>query len=152
MNASVFIIAETQTLATAVQCYLEGVCKRPPDCIAWTYGRDGIPGDRYRAANLLILSLLGRDDLGYRAEGLGTAEKMAPTRRRVLLISGCAVADRLACPYYWDLASPDTLCVRVEKLLKASPPTASDYAGLKEHFRNYIRPAVDRHRMLRLQT
>lgn len=152
MNAEIFIIAETHNLATAVKCYLEGACKRPPECIAWTYGRDGIPGDRFRSADLLILSLFGRDDLGYRAEGLGTAEKMIAYRRRVLLISGCAVADRLACRYYWDLASSDSLCERVQMLLRTSPPEASDYASIQDHFREYIRPAVDRHRMLRSQS
>jgi len=149
MNASIFIIAETQALAKAVQCYLENVSNRHYECIAWTYGRYGIPGDHYRAADLLILSLLGRDDLGYRAEGLGTAEIMVSTRRRVLLISAFAVAGRMACPYYWDLASSDTLDERVQMLLNAPPPKATDYADLRKHFRDYIRPAVDRHRMLR---
>ena len=149
MTASIFIIAETHSLAKAVQAYLETTSARTPECIAWTYGRDGIPGDRYRSADLLILTLLGRDDLGYRAEGLGTAEKMVATRRRVLLISGRAIAGRIGCPYYWDLASADTLGERVQGLLRMPPPTASDYAELREHFRDYIRPAVDRHRMLR---
>lgn len=149
MNASIFIIAETPSLANAVQTYLECMSTRALECIAWAYGRDGIPGDRYRSADLLILSILGRDDLGYRAEGLGTAEKMVATRRRVLLISGRAIAGRIRCPYYWDLASADTLSERVQTLLRMPPPTASDYAELKEHFRGYIRPAVDRHRILR---
>jgi len=149
MNASVFIIAETLYLAKAVQAYLETTSAHALDCTAWTYGRDGIPGERFRSADLLILTLLGRDDLGYRAEGLGTAEKLVGTRRRVLLISGRAIATDIRCPYYWDLASDDTLSQRVQSLLRMPPPTASDYAELKEHFRDYIRPAVDRHRMLR---
>ena len=149
MSASIFIIAETHSLAKAVQTYIEVQSERTPDCIAWTYGRDGIPGDRYRSADLLILSIFGRDDLGYLAEGLGTAEKMVATRRRVLLISGRAIADRIRCPYYWDLASSDTLCERTQELLRLPPPTTSDYAELREHFRDYIRPAEDRHRMLR---
>jgi len=149
MNASIFIIAETHSLAKAVQTYLESMSARTPDCIAWTYGRDGIPGDRFRSADLLILSLFGRDDLGYRAEGLITAEKMVTARRRVLLISGRAIASRIKCPYYWDLASADTLSERVQSLLRMPPPTALDYVELKEHFRDYIRPAMDRHRMLR---
>ncbi len=74
---------------------------------------------------------------------------MCAARRRVLLISGRAIASRISCPFYWYLASTDTLCERVEGLLRMPPPTASDYAELKEHFRDYIRPAVDRHRMHR---
>jgi|GEM_PF-2947424 len=152
MNASIFIIAETHTLAEAIKSYLESVSDRALECEAWKYGRGGIRGDLYRAADLLILSLLGRDDLGYRAEGLGTAEKMIAYRRRVLLISGCAAANRLACPYYWDLASSDSLCERVQTLLRTPPPVASDFVSIQDHFREYIRPAVDRHRMLRSQS
>jgi len=149
MNASIFILAETSSLAKAVQACLEAESERTPDCVAWTYGRDGIPGDRFRAADLLILTLLGRDDLGYRAEGLGSAEKMAAARRRVLLISGRAIADRIGCIYYWDLGSTDTLNERVHTLLRAPPPTTADYKPLKRDFRNYIRTAVDRHRRIR---
>ncbi len=149
MNASIVIITGTQTLSAAVKCYLESAWEPKRGCVAWTYGRDGISGVLHRAADLLILSILGRDDVGYRAEGLATAEKMAASRRGVLLISGCAVADRLACLYSWDLAAADTLSERVGKLLTAPPPVPSDSAVLREHFQAYMRPAVDRHRFLR---
>lgn len=149
MSFSIFVITENESLSSALRQYLEEAISPRPECIAWTYGKEGIPGDRYRAADLIILSLFGRDDLGYRAEGLGTAEKMASSRRRVLLISGSACADRIACPYYWDLAASDPLCERIQTIMKAPPPSSSDYARLKEHFKDYIRPAVDRHRLVK---
>ena len=149
MSNSIFIVTESENLSLAVRQYLESTLSTKPECTAWTYGKEGIPGDRFRTADLLILGLFGRDDLGYRAEGLGTAEKLASSRRRILLISGCAVADQIACPYYWDLAAPDSLCERIQMLLKAAPPSSSDYIGLKDHFQSYIRPAVDRHRLVK---
>lgn len=149
MSNNIFIVTESENLSMAVRQYLEGTLGPKPECTAWTYGKEGIPGDRFRAADLLILGLFGRDDLGYRVEGLGTAEKMASSRRRILLISGCTLADQIACPYYWDLAAPDSLCERIQMLLKAAPPSSSDYIGLKDHFQSYIRPAVDRHRLVK---
>ncbi len=147
MNKLAVILTDDYQLSKLVHLYLESFCRHTLDSVYMAYGQSGLSGSLYRRADLFILGLLRQDDIGYRAEGLSTAEKMAQNGYRILLISGCAAADKLNSMYYWDLAAADPLHERINHLLKSEPPPYGALNVIKEHFRAYCRPAIDHHRL-----
>lgn len=145
MSYSVLIVTDNETLSRSICGYLDCCLGNGGKLEFGVYGKSGLDGDFYRRADLLIFGLFGRDDDGYRAEGLLTALKRAENGRRVLVVSGCAVAARLNCDWYWDLGAQEPLCERVTRLLTMPPAPASVFKPVEDEFDSYCREAVDRH-------
>lgn len=147
MKPTIVIITNSDSLSRSVNAYLAHFMDHGEELFFLTYGQNKLSRKLFQETDLFILGMLNQDDIGYRAEGLLAAMKWVQFGKRVLLLSGCVVADRLSCLYYWDLAATDSLHGRIQTLLRIPAPAADDFAALKEHFRDYIRPAVDRHRI-----
>ena len=145
MSHLAVIVTDNEILSRSIHGYLECCLGNTIDSIYMIYGQPGLSGDLYRGTDLFILGLFGRDDIGYRAEGLLTAMGRASVGRRVLVVSGRSVADRLKCDWYWDLGAQDPLHKRVARLLTMPPPPASTFETVKHEFASYCRPAVDHH-------
>jgi len=110
-----------------------------------TYGRSLLSGTLVNQTDLFLLELLRRDDIGYRAEGIFTAEKMIVSGKRSLIISGSAHSDTVNSLIYWDLAASESLHERIENLLKIPPLPRRNLDHLKKAFHEYCRPATNHH-------
>ena len=138
-------ITNTDELARSLDRYLQCFLATGIESYYMTYRNSALSGPMVRNADLFILELLRRDDIGYRAEAIPVAEKFSAAAKRVLIVSGAAQATVVNSPAYWDLAALDPLHQRVRGLLGQPPLSPLDMAHMREVFREYCRPAVDHH-------
>lgn len=70
------------------------------------------------STDLFVLELWRTYPTGLRAEGLAVAEELIRQRVRPLVVSPMALGNESSVLWYWDLASPDSLADRCERLLR----------------------------------
>nr|VFJ43312.1 MAG: hypothetical protein BECKFM1743A_GA0114220_1000720 [Candidatus Kentron sp. FM]VFJ43944.1 MAG: hypothetical protein BECKFM1743C_GA0114222_100071 [Candidatus Kentron sp. FM]VFK06047.1 MAG: hypothetical protein BECKFM1743B_GA0114221_1000920 [Candidatus Kentron sp. FM] len=145
MNGTFVIIADTARTAQTIELYLRLSLGEKIESYFMTYRRTLLSPPLVRRMDLLILELLTRDDEGYRAEGIFSAQRWMRSGRRALIVSGAGQSDSLDCLNYWDLAAPDLLHERILRLLDTPPARLADLTVLKDRFGKYCRPAVDLH-------
>lgn len=145
MRACIAVIADTDALAGALNRAICAHFGESAEVYFMTYRRMVLSQVLARRADLLVLGLLRRDDVGHRAEGLYAAEKWLAAGKRTLVISSACLAENVDSALYWDLGSGDTLGTRIEGLLRVPVPTPSQLAPLWTVFNDYCRPPVDRH-------
>lgn len=145
MSALIVTITDTDELAQAIDRYLRTLLKDHVDVCYMTYENSRLSGQLVRQADMFLLELFRRDAFGYRAEGLYVAERFATNNKRVLLFSGDIKAGQVESEYYWDLASLDSLFLRVERLLAAPRPVAARFGDIAGIFNEFCRPALDSH-------
>lgn len=138
-------ITDSEDLARLMDSYLRFFLGTSVDSIFMTYGRSLLSGTLIRQVDLFILELLRGDDIGYRAEGIFTAEKWLEAGKRVLIVSGDVLSAEMESPSYWDLSATDPLADRVHRLLNTPVPPVSALGVLRRAYAQYCRPLCDRH-------
>lgn len=146
MTACIVTIADTEELARTLDCYAH--CFLGPDIESYfmTYTHNLLSGHLLRQADLFILELLRRDDIGYRAEAIFAAEKWLPIGKRVLIVSGTASSAHLNIPLYWDLSAHESLHARITRVLMEPVPAMTQLDGLRVAYKEYCRPAINHHK------
>lgn len=145
MTSCLVTIANTDEMARSIDRYLRCFLEGRIDSFFMTYDRTLLSGPLFRQADLFVLELLRRDQLGYRAEAIPVATKWASAGKRVLVISTMAQGDVVDSPFFWDLASHDLLHERVKELLENPPLRPDLLRPLESAFKAYCRPAPSGH-------
>ena len=148
MKTNIAIIADTDEVARAMDLYVRSFLKDKGVESYFTTYEVGLPPGLFRQTDLFILELLRHDSIGYRAEAIPVAEKLALAGKKTLIVSGAVEADKAASISYWDLSLvvSEPLHERIKLLLKNPPATVNDFNCLKTIFQYYCRPPVNHHR------
>lgn len=146
MNACIVTIADSEEMARTLDRYIRCFLGQSTESYFMTYEHNLLSGTLFRQADLFVLELLRKDDLGYRAEALFASEKWLPLGKKVLIVSGSAYSSHLDSSLYWDLSSAEPLSERLEHILREPVPSAEQLDSLKIAFQKHYRPAVNYHK------
>ena len=117
MTICIISITDTDELARSLNRYFKCFLGPRIESYFMTYERNLLSGSLLRQADLIVLELLRRDDIGFRAEGLYAAEKWVQIGKRILIVSGTTQSDIIDNPAYWDLAAANQLHLKIQWLL-----------------------------------
>lgn len=85
-------------------------------------------------ADIFVLGLERRYDLGMRAEGVTVAENLIRSGKRALVVGSEANARHLMSPIYWDIGSEETFLEAVDRCLSNRQPNLDDVLPLTGFF------------------
>lgn len=94
-------------------------------------------------ADLFVLGLERRYDLGMRAEGVTVAENLIRNGKRVLVVGSETSARQVMSPIYWDIGSEGTFLQAVGRCLSGRQPNPGDIAPLTAFFEERIRLDIE---------
>jgi hypothetical protein len=77
-------------------------------------------------ADIFVLGLDRRYDVGLRAEGVAVAESLFKMRKKALVVGSEANADKLKLGFYWDLASEQFFLETLREGLNKPIPSVED--------------------------
>lgn len=89
-------------------------------------------------ADIFVLGLERRYDLGIRAEGVTVAENLIRNGKRVLVVGSEASARHLMSPIYWDIGSEETFLQAVNRCLSARQTNPDDSPSLTAFFEDRL--------------
>lgn len=140
---NVLVITDTINLAKALERFFRFIFDW--NCYYYTYGHSGtMSGDIYQKMDLFVFEVFRYLDTGFlRAEGVFILEKIFEnkenTRKKVLLISGELLGEKINSPIYWDPASKISLKEKVEDLIKNEKiDYEKEIKKLKEVFKPFL--------------
>lgn len=121
--ANLLIVGDTPHFGRVVAAILGNGALGPARQRHTTYeGFRGMLSPRLLGStDLFVLELWRTYPTGLRAEGLAVAEELIRQRARPLVASPLALGSESGVPWYWDLASEDTLEARCVGLLRGTP-------------------------------
>ncbi len=143
MKSTILTITTLDSTARVLTATLQQHLDSRVEALYSTYKRRSFSPAVYQRADLFVLDLLEWDGAGPRAAALPVARMLNTRGKRVLIFSAGAVADQVATPAYWDLASPDQIHERIATLLTQGH--AADLNPIERVFARYCRPRIDRH-------
>jgi len=85
-------------------------------------------------ADIFVLGLERRYDLGMRAEGVTVAENLIRSGKRALVVGSEANARHLMSPIYWDIGSEETFLEAVDRCISNRQPNPEDVLPLTGFF------------------
>lgn len=89
-------------------------------------------------ADIFVLGLERRYDLGIRAEGVTVADNLISAGKRVLVVGSEASARLLVSPIYWDIGSEETFLQAVDRCLSTRPASPDDLPALTAFFEDRL--------------